>query len=219
MKTCSKCHKRKRSSSFPKGRSDCKACRAAYMREYRTRPKAKEYVHEYVRRPENLERQRVYAKKHRKTEGAIKTRRAHYHKNKLRIAEQRSLRRLNDGGRISTRERNNRRSNIERYRMYCKAYAARRKELPATLTNEEWQWLIDQTEQSCIYCGDKPEQLEQEHVIPVTMGGGYTLENIRPSCLVCNRKKGGRTPEQAGMTLIEEYEVRIQDGDTIPPVV
>ncbi|MCF7958799.1 MAG: HNH endonuclease, partial [Phycisphaerae bacterium] len=39
-------------------------------------------------------------------------------------------------------------------------------------------------------------------VIPRTLGGLATWDNLVCSCLSCNTKKGGRTPAQAKMKLI-----------------
>jgi 5-methylcytosine-specific restriction endonuclease McrA len=57
---------------------------------------------------------------------------------------------------------------------------------------------------SCQYCG-KPfpgSELTFDHVVPVAQGGRKDWENIVSCCIACNRRKGGRTPAQAGMTLI-----------------
>ncbi|HVQ42623.1 MAG TPA: HNH endonuclease [Vicinamibacterales bacterium] len=57
---------------------------------------------------------------------------------------------------------------------------------------------------SCQYCGDvlASAELTFDHVVPVAHGGRKDWENIVTCCISCNRKKGGRTPEQAGMKLI-----------------
>src|SRR3989339_1346590 len=56
---------------------------------------------------------------------------------------------------------------------------------------------------TCQYCHKKHRRsdLNLDHVIPVSQGGLTTWDNIVCSCLKCNHKKGGRTPEQAGMAL------------------
>ncbi|MFN2099090.1 HNH endonuclease [Altererythrobacter sp. MF3-039] len=53
---------------------------------------------------------------------------------------------------------------------------------------------------TCQYCGS-PHNLTFDHVIPRRMGGKTTWENIASACAPCNMKKGGRTPDQAGMQL------------------
>jgi 5-methylcytosine-specific restriction endonuclease McrA len=57
---------------------------------------------------------------------------------------------------------------------------------------------------TCQYCGQRLPRtdLNLDHVIPRSRGGLSTWENIVCSCHVCNRRKGGRTPEQAGMRLL-----------------
>lgn len=56
----------------------------------------------------------------------------------------------------------------------------------------------------CQYCGLRfpVSELSLDHVIPRSQGGKTTWENIVCCCLKCNIKKGGRTPVQAGLTLI-----------------
>ncbi len=56
---------------------------------------------------------------------------------------------------------------------------------------------------TCQYCGVRPHrsQLNLDHVIPRSLGGKTTWENVVCSCLDCNRRKGGRTPEQARLRL------------------
>jgi 5-methylcytosine-specific restriction endonuclease McrA len=56
----------------------------------------------------------------------------------------------------------------------------------------------------CQYCGGRfpTSDLSIDHVIPRSMGGGETWDNLVCACIRCNGRKGGRTPEQARMTLI-----------------
>lgn len=56
----------------------------------------------------------------------------------------------------------------------------------------------------CQYCGRKfpTSELSLDHVVPRSQGGKTTWDNIVCSCLKCNVKKGGRTPEEAHMALI-----------------
>jgi 5-methylcytosine-specific restriction endonuclease McrA len=56
----------------------------------------------------------------------------------------------------------------------------------------------------CQYCGEvfPTSELTFDHVLPVAHGGRKDWENIVTSCVSCNRRKGGRTPEQAHMRLI-----------------
>ncbi len=58
----------------------------------------------------------------------------------------------------------------------------------------------------CQYCGKRfPTcELSLDHVVPRTMGGISSWENIVCACTHCNVKKGGRTPAQAHMKLIKK---------------
>jgi 5-methylcytosine-specific restriction endonuclease McrA len=55
----------------------------------------------------------------------------------------------------------------------------------------------------CQYCCHRlpRQELNLDHVIPRSQGGTSVWENVVCSCQECNRRKGGRTPQQAGMTL------------------
>lgn len=56
----------------------------------------------------------------------------------------------------------------------------------------------------CQYCGRSfnRSDLNIDHVIPSSQGGKTVWTNVVCSCIRCNHKKGGRTPEQAGMKLL-----------------
>ncbi|MBX3438013.1 MAG: HNH endonuclease [Planctomycetaceae bacterium] len=55
----------------------------------------------------------------------------------------------------------------------------------------------------CQYCdGRFPRHLlSLDHVVPRSRGGGDSWENVVCACLACNVRKGGRTPQEAGMAL------------------
>ena len=57
----------------------------------------------------------------------------------------------------------------------------RKRSLPATLTQVDWQAALEYFEWSCVYCGATGD-LHQDHFIPLSKGGGYTIDNIVPSC-------------------------------------
>ncbi len=55
----------------------------------------------------------------------------------------------------------------------------------------------------CQYCSGRftPSQLTFDHVVPVARGGHKGWDNIVTCCIPCNRSKGDRTPEEAGLVL------------------
>lgn len=58
---------------------------------------------------------------------------------------------------------------------------------------------------TCQYCGVQfpRNMLNLDHIVPRSRGGKTTWENVVCSCLKCNRKKGGRTPQEANMNLLK----------------
>lgn len=87
--------------------------------------------------------------------------------------------------------------------------------IPAVVRLRQWlRWreprvrfnrknLFVRDEYRCQYChlqlpGDV---LTMDHVLPRSRGGPTSWENVVTSCARCNRRKGGRTPEEAGMPL------------------
>ncbi|MGO8691128.1 MAG: HNH endonuclease [Thermoguttaceae bacterium] len=57
---------------------------------------------------------------------------------------------------------------------------------------------------ACQYCGRHfpIHQLSLDHVVPRSLGGMTTWENVVCACLACNVRKGGRTPHEAKMKLV-----------------
>jgi len=55
---------------------------------------------------------------------------------------------------------------------------------------------------TCQYCGKVTRQLTLDHVIPRYRGGQHTWENVVSACTACNRRKAGKTPEEAGMRIL-----------------
>lgn len=55
---------------------------------------------------------------------------------------------------------------------------------------------------TCQYCGKETAALTLDHVVPRQRGGLHTWENLVSACIPCNRRKAGRTPQEAGMSLL-----------------
>lgn len=58
----------------------------------------------------------------------------------------------------------------------------------------------------CQYTGRKLSLREatKDHVMPESRGGGNTWENLVTCCPHVNKKKGNKTPKEAGLTLLSE---------------
>lgn len=59
---------------------------------------------------------------------------------------------------------------------------------------------------TCQYCGRTlpRSELNLDHVVPRSQGGRSNWVNVVCSCAPCNRRKGGRSPVQAGMRLLSK---------------
>jgi 5-methylcytosine-specific restriction endonuclease McrA len=57
----------------------------------------------------------------------------------------------------------------------------------------------------CQYCGRhlKLDEYTLDHVVPRSQGGISSWANMVLSCMRCNKRKAGQTPEQAGMPLLQ----------------
>jgi len=66
--------------------------------------------------------------------------------------------------------------------------------------------IFERDKNICQYCGSTFDRkdLNLDHVIPRDRGGPTTWENIVCSCVLCNTRKGNRTPSEAGMHLIRK---------------
>lgn len=76
--------------------------------------------------------------------------------------------------------------------------------LPARSLRLTRHTVFARDEHRCQYCGRRfpTGQLSLDHVTPRSRGGTTCWENVVCSCLGCNVKKGGRTPQEAHMHLV-----------------
>jgi len=58
----------------------------------------------------------------------------------------------------------------------------------------------------CQYCGEHlpARELTCDHVLPRSRGGTTEWTNVVTCCATCNREKGGKTPEEAGLSLLKD---------------
>jgi len=92
-------------------------------------------------------------------------------------------------------------------------YVVRRPHHQRKLTKIE---VFNRDHHTCQYCGRQTKELTLDHVIPRGRSGEHTWENIVSACIPCNRRKGGRTPGEAGMKLLRQPHVPRNDGFCVP---
>jgi 5-methylcytosine-specific restriction endonuclease McrA len=73
------------------------------------------------------------------------------------------------------------------------ALAARRRALSfgyegEHFTTEEWLALLELYGGRCLRCGTR-ERISVDHVVPLSLGGGNSIDNIQPLCEMCNSLK------------------------------
>lgn len=81
----------------------------------------------------------------------------------------------------------------EKVKQHC--HRARKLDLPATLTVDEWLETLEYFEWKCAYCRDG-DYIILEHFIPLSMDGGTTQGNCVPACNSCNGVKQTYHPYQ-----------------------
>jgi 5-methylcytosine-specific restriction endonuclease McrA len=52
--------------------------------------------------------------------------------------------------------------------------------------------VFERDEYSCTYCGDIPDVLHCDHVVPLSRGGSSHMENLTTACGPCNIDKGSK---------------------------
>jgi len=77
--------------------------------------------------------------------------------------------------------------------------------LPKTRVRLNRRNLFARDTNRCQYCGRKfrSSELSIDHVMPRSRGGRTLWTNVVCACLKCNVRKGGRTPDEAGMRLVQ----------------
>lgn len=176
-------------------RGQCKECRSKKQRQYH-----KENSEEILKR----------AKKYRQDHNvAISNQRKIYRANNKEILSQRDkkyyyehreyvlsrVRRYLKGNKelIRLKRADYRFNHKEQCNILNMNYRSKKKQLPSTLTVEQWENIKLTFDNKCAYCG-KELPLAKEHFIPVSKDGEFTHNNIIPSCRSCNSSKFTNDP-------------------------
>ena len=176
--------KEKRKIYYEQNREKISEYQKEYQKEYqaqyydKNKDKLKEYKKDYYQN--NKDKLKEYQfQYYDKNKDKLKD---YYQKNKDKLKKQRKLYRLNNRDYLNIQNQNRR---------------ARIKELEATFTEYDWELVLNHFKKSCAYCGVKQEthikhknqRLHQDHFIPLSKGGTYTVDNIVPACASCNSSK------------------------------
>lgn len=193
--------------------------RREYAREYRANNKEKvkksfvEYyninkerllLNKKIYNDQNIEKNKLRQKKYHEQnkERRNKYSRLWYINNKESRMEYNKKYYLENKNREHNRHKTWWKSNKDKVRVKNHKYRASKKKLISTLTTEDWNESLAYFDYSCAYCGGK-ENLQQEHVFPLSGGGMYTRQNIIPACISCNSSKCNKDME--GWYRSQEY--------------
>lgn len=85
-----------------------------------------------------------------------------------------------------------RQKNKEAFRIRKQKRTMAKRNLISDFSLEDWNECLKYFDNSCAYCGEKSNSLQQDHFIPVAKNGNYTRDNILPACQRCNTSKRDR---------------------------
>jgi 5-methylcytosine-specific restriction endonuclease McrA len=103
--------------------------------------------------------------------------------------------------------------NPDMVRLQEKRRRARKMGAIGSHTLREWEMLKKEYSYLCPFCqASEPEiRLTQDHIIPLSRGGGDDIDNIQPLCFSCNSSKQDKLIER-----VETYLFRWRNRDTRP---
>lgn len=100
--------------------------------------------------------------------------------------------------------------NPERMRAIRRNRKSRIKAQRFEFTERDWARMKERYRQCCAYCGRHSDQLQREHVIPISRGGRHSVGNIVPACPRCNMSKKAK--------LLSEWRYRQREVIPHPPL-
>ena len=163
-------HKEERRAYYWAHKEERRAYGRAYARTYNPTHREERQANYLAHREERCAYDSEYRREH--TEQVRLRKREYRETHSMQIREYRQSER----GRALKRQRHN----IRR---------AMKAGMPSTFTRLEWQNALIHFGNCCAYCGGAAKRLHQDHVVPLSMGGGYVAGNIVPACPRCNLSK------------------------------
>ncbi len=156
--------------------------------------------------PAYNEKQKFYARQWRKDnpgydEGRPKRRYATSEKHRAYVKAYAKRYRAANPERAAAWHKTYREKDPERWRQMVCAYALKRYNRKrgaavCDFTPDQWEQMKVDYDHTCFYCDTKPEELTQDHMLPLSRGGDHTASNIVPCCRSCNSRKRTKTAEE-----------------------
>lgn len=203
----------------------CKRCNKAYYKANREKilARSKAYVNahkekhqEYIRfysatdraKELNQKRGKAFRKAHELELPSRK--KAYYEANKDRILAQERVKNAANPGRKRTYKQSQhykmkakryKEANVARYQAYAVSAKANRRSrilgIGGKVTSREWRRLKAHYNYTCLRCRKREPDIKlcADHVIPLSLGGSNTINNIQPLCVSCNSIKRTKTTD------------------------
>lgn len=89
--------------------------------------------------------------------------------------------------------------------------SAKRRGHEGRLRMHEWNAALEQTDFMCIACEETLAD-SIDHVVPLSLGGTNTYDNIQPMCIRCNLKKGTRVVDFRDSEFVERVRQKCQES-------
>lgn len=102
--------------------------------------------------------------------------------------------------RVRSKAREWARANVVKMRLKNQRRRAAKRRVKATLTLDEWNFIVKSQNGICVICGIK-KKLTIDHKIPLSKGGEHTAANIQGLCHSCNSRKGDKIYAAVGLCL------------------
>lgn len=180
FKVCTKCHKELTVDNFYKNKTSkdgigtrCKSCLIEYTQQNK---------HKYQYKVAKAIYNKKYKQMSKSKEHANYISKLYYEKHKKTILKQRKQLKY------SAIHKEYLKNHLEEFRIYNQNRRSTIKKMPHTFTKIQWLNTKIYFNNKCAYCG-KELPLSQDHFIPLSKGGEYTINNIIPSCKSCNSSK------------------------------
>ena len=84
-----------------------------------------------------------------------------------------------------------RQENPDAHQVQTSRQRSRRAGCINTLSAQDWSWIRWSFDNRCLCCGRTPPDvvITIDHIIPLSVGGTNTRENVQPLCVACNSSK------------------------------
>lgn len=188
MAICEKCSK-EFEPTRPKQRFCSKKCsHAAWVKENQDRRR------EHVNKSDRRHSARIKKWKSENADHLKEYRHQHYLKNKAEYVERAKIQQQRDPEAAERRRAKYEKTEKGREAGYNGVARRRARKLAAggSYTRREFRELCAKYDNRCLCCGKQFNELEADHVTPLSKGGSNGIENIQPLCQPCNRKKSDK---------------------------